>query len=593
MDRPRAPVSTRRVSGLPLGSTALGSTALGSTTLGLATLGLLSLGLSALADSGDPPAPLPEPRQVLAESFASSSRCALCHSNAPQATAMRDKEDRAIAPFDLWQSTMMANSARDPLWRAVVSAEIAATPSQREHIEQTCLRCHAPMASAELELHGERYPDQTLGLHLLRDDSDLGQLALDGVSCTVCHQIQPDGLGEPESFSGQWTVEPGRTIFGPHVAPFATPMRRMSGYTPTAGEQILDPGLCASCHTLFTEAFTPAGELSGQTLPEQTPFLEWRNSNFGPAKANLSCQDCHVPQRDVDGQTIETKIARNPAGRDFPPVPQRAPFGRHIFVGGNTLIPAILRDHGDELGVQASREAFDATITAARHQLESRAARLRLSATRDGDALALTVEARNLTGHKLPTAHPTRRVWLRVEVVDAQGARVFLSGDVDARGRLTGPDGQPLASELPDGPVQPHHATITAPTQVQIYESVMQDTTGAWTWLLTRGAVFGKDSRLLPNGWQPDGPDADTTRPRGAAAQDDDFGGGGDVVVYRIPAPPGPLQVTVSLHHQALGARYAAELFRHQTPEVRAFQRYYRAADPTGETLTSATLEVE
>jgi len=33
---------------------------------------------------------------------------ARCHSNVPLATAMRDVEGRKVAPFDLWQGTLMA-----------------------------------------------------------------------------------------------------------------------------------------------------------------------------------------------------------------------------------------------------------------------------------------------------------------------------------------------------------------------------------------------------------------------------------------------------------------------------------------------------
>jgi hypothetical protein len=66
--------------------------------------------------------------------FAKSSDCALCHSFSNLAGAMRDGKDRNVAPFDLWSGSMMANSAVDPYWKAAVSAEVAATPSQKPHI---------------------------------------------------------------------------------------------------------------------------------------------------------------------------------------------------------------------------------------------------------------------------------------------------------------------------------------------------------------------------------------------------------------------------------------------------------------------------
>jgi hypothetical protein len=70
-----------------------------------------------------------------------SEACALCHSTSERATAMRDSAERSVAPFDLWQSTMMANAARDPFWRAVMSAEMAATPNAAAHIAGECMKC--------------------------------------------------------------------------------------------------------------------------------------------------------------------------------------------------------------------------------------------------------------------------------------------------------------------------------------------------------------------------------------------------------------------------------------------------------------------
>ena len=50
----------------------------------------------------------------------------------------------------------------------------------------------------------------------------------------------------------------------------------------------------------------------------------------------------------------------------------------------------------------------------------------------------LDVAARNLAGHKLPTAYPSRRAWLHVQVRDEVGALVFESGARTTRGRRTG-----------------------------------------------------------------------------------------------------------------------------------------------------------
>ena len=100
-------------------------------------------------------------------------------------------------------------------------------------------------------------------------------------------------------------------------------------------------------------------------------------------------------------------------------------------------------------------------IEATREQLQQRTATVGIEAVRrEASALSFTVSVENLTGHKFPTAHPTRRAWLRVVVRDASGAVLFASGETDARGRILGPDQQPLPSELVGGPIEPHRAVV-------------------------------------------------------------------------------------------------------------------------------------
>ena len=102
-------------------------------TLLAGALGLtaaLVIGEAVAADPERLP-PLAKPKDVDSEAFSTSGTCALCHAGSDGATAMKDAKGRSVAPYDLWQSTMMANSSRDPLWRAVVSAEVAATPNAK------------------------------------------------------------------------------------------------------------------------------------------------------------------------------------------------------------------------------------------------------------------------------------------------------------------------------------------------------------------------------------------------------------------------------------------------------------------------------
>ena len=518
----------------------------------------------------------PEPEHELHFDLAGS--CALCHASSPDATAMRDASGVPVAPFDLWRGTMMANSSRDPVWRAVLSAEIAATPAAKDAIEEKCLRCHAPMASAQAAFDG-----LSLGRWVLDHPGIFGLLARDGVSCTACHQIGPENLGTAGSFTGGYRIGHDDLIFGPHAEPIGGPMFMHSGFTPAHGEHVLQSGLCATCHTLVTEARHPDGSLVGQAFLEQAPFLEWRNSSYADGgERAATCQACHLPTTDDAGRPIVTRLAHNPGGFDFPFLVPRQPFGRHLLVGGNVLVPALLRDHAQELGVQAPRAAFEATLAATRRQLEQDTASLRLEALRlDASTLRGGVVVENRTGHALPTGHPSRRTWLRLRVRDAAtGLLLWTSGEHDARGRLIDPAGRVLASEQAGGPGLPHLQVLSTPGQVQAWESLMADAHGGLTSVLLRAAKWDKNNRLLPHGWRADHPDASASAPRGVGG-DPDFVAGRDrlELALGLGEVKADLRVEAELLYQPLSARYLAELMKYRTPEVERLERMLKTAD--------------
>lgn len=557
--------------------------------------GVIATTASGLPSGGAGAASPLEPAEQVEAPVMASTRCALCHSNSPRATAMRDAEGRPVAPHDLWGASMMANAARDPLWRAVLSAEVAATPSRQAQIEAICLGCHAPMAAAT----GLADHDTGSLMHVLECESPLGTLARDGVSCTTCHAMSPEGLGTEASFSAGFALDAGQRLFGPHESPFTMPMRHHTGFTPTYSEHIRSSALCGSCHTLETDTLAADGRATGQRLLEQAPYLEWRNSAFSdegeePGPFAAGCQDCHVPTLDVQDEAIRTRIARNPHGRDFPPVQPREPFGRHVVVGGNTLVLGMLRDHADELGVQAPTKTLDAAIEATREQLRTRSASVAIeSARRESGRLLVDVRVENHAGHKLPTAHPTRRAWLRLLVRDADGELLFASGAVDASGRILGADGRALASELAGGPIPPHLDVVRSADEVASYEAVMADADGAATHTLLRGASWLHDDRLLPRGWSAEDPEAERTAPVGVPG-DANFVGGSDRVRYELALDAtGALSVEVTLLYQTFSARWASELFVWPTPEVEAFRRMYEASEQGPEVLASTRVELE
>ena len=118
-----------------------------------------------------------------------------------------------------WRASMMANSARDPYWMAAVRREVIDHPDAAAAIEDECTVCHMPMTTFPERAAGRKGRFFDLLPTAQPPDPNIA-LAADGVSCTVCHQIQPTNLGTPASFTGGYVIDvtrsPGtRRVFGP------------------------------------------------------------------------------------------------------------------------------------------------------------------------------------------------------------------------------------------------------------------------------------------------------------------------------------------------------------------------------------------
>ena len=499
------------------------------------------------------------------EVFATGDGCAMCHSASPRAIAMRSTTGDDISPHGLWQATLMANAFLDPYWRAQVAKECAANPGHEAEVQSLCIRCHAPMASQTAKLGGVASPDLATAAQ--------DPLARDGVSCTVCHQAQSQDLGTPASFSGNLTIGKERTIFGPYEQPAAMPMQMHSGYTAVHGPHISTSALCGACHTLITShGITSHGITStgGTPFPEQTPYLEWRNSAFanesGPREGARSCQDGHMPRQGP------VRIARNPAGRDFN-IEARPGYAAHVLTGGNAFMLDMLRTNAKELEVTATPAALERAAAITRRQLADQSAKLTISAPKRGDGLLeFEVQIENLTGHKLPTGYPARRAWLQVEVRSGREV-VFQTGGFDKDGRL-------LA--VLDERAIPHRDLVTKPSDVVVYECVPTTQGGQPTLLLTKMSGQAKDNRLLPKGWRKDGPHAAETAPVGVE-HDPDFGPGGDTVHFAIPiAKAAPKVMVVAwLRYQPIPPAWVEPLRTTDADAARTFVRLYDAADKT------------
>jgi hypothetical protein len=509
--------------------------------------------------------------------FAVSGMCTSCHNG------LIDAAGGDVSIGTAWQPTMMANAARDPYFLAKVSTEVARAPALAEVIEDTCATCHLPMArtqatadAASTAILGDGFIDPAASLHTE---------GVDGVSCTLCHQIEDVGLGERASFAGKYTIDtttesPDRVNYGPYPDPDQNIMRTTSGFTPVLGEHVKEAALCATCHTLYTPYVDAEGNVLGE-FPEQVAFLEWQHSDFGSGTGDTqTCQDCHMP--DADGAVVISVV---PGG-----LPARSPFGRHHFVGGNALMLNILNDNRDELNVEATTAGFEAVTGRVVDQLQNDSADLTILDSRiEGDIATVDLRVEAHTGHKFPTGFPARRLWMHLAVTDGNGDTFFESGAAGADGSISGNDADRDLSLF-----EPHYTTVMNEEQVQIYESVMTNSDGEITYTLLRAAEYAKDNRLLPRGFDKTTAGEDFAV-KGQALEDADFTGGSDDIAYAvdIAGRQGPFTITAELLYQSVSFPFVEDMRPETTPLADRFVDYFDSADksPTVVAAAEATID--
>jgi len=520
--------------------------------------------------------------------FTGSGKCAGCHGKDPNfyasipgqtspAIAMPDAWD--VNPTDSWRSSLMANSAKDPFWRAKVAHEVAVNPSHQAELEDKCTSCHAPLGNFAAAHIGIDY----YTIEMMLTDS----LALDGVSCVACHQQSADSAGI--SFSGDMKFD-SAVIYGPYgigkdEPPLYTlPMSTYTGYEIMHGAHMVNSNVCADCHTLVTNSADLEGNLTGEMYVEQATYHEWVNSAFSGEGIDIpevfenqeaSCQFCHMPR--IDDPVIIS------SGYAF--LEPRNPFGLHTMVGANTAMLEILRDNVEELGLTATAAQFDSTIAHTRDMLLEQSIDLEVLEIFDTEstALSFSVLLNNKAGHKFPSGYPARRAFIEAIVV-FNGDTLFHSGKMDAAGaRILGSDDFGLDV------FEPHYDVITDDSQVLIYELVSADINSNPTNVLEQAYLSLKDNRLVPIGFSMNHSVYDTTSLAGAVLEDPNFniidasgqsGSGSDRVTYIMPDTPEfnsidwgtPAEITVNIYYQSMPPRWVESMFDWDLQPISTFQ---------------------
>jgi hypothetical protein len=537
--------------------------------------------------------------------FSGAVVCADCHQS--NGTIMQyDNPDVSLSTNDIspstqWRHSVMANSFNDPYWQAAVQDESESFPALSGFIEDTCTTCHSPMGRTHAHQTGSNLDAE--GYYRF-DTAKTENHAREGVSCTACHQMQEGGTD-----SGGYIISAdtaNKVIFGPYDNPVVNPMFSNTTYTPTKGEHVASSEFCASCHTLHTPALDPdTGAPTGAGFMEQGPYLEWQNSVYTTGEAQeAQCQDCHMP---VPFDGYETSISTKPPGNLPDP---RQSYGQHTLIGGNTHLLEILRDYRTELGIEGvtSIDGFNDQIALTENFLNSAASIAVSAPVPVGNNLEFDVLVSNHAGHKIPSAYPSRRLWLHVQVKDGANQIIFESGRPDARGYISTDEARLKADCMAGHKLEgfdsslcyePHRDVINDPAQVAIYETVLGDVHGDITHTLLQAASYLKANRIPPVGFTNSKAAIieSQTIPAGFVTGDNDFnciitseGCGTDTVHYQvnIEGRSGPFTVESRLLYQATQPGFVDGM--HNTGDrINRFKVMYDAVPPTVEVLDTAT----
>lgn len=448
--------------------------------------------------------------------FVTSNQCMSCHAGLLEPfgpTMFVPTGDSAgygepgvhLSPYGEWRWTPMGLAGRDPIFFAQLESEIelmrtdfADDPEKAKlHIDnlvETCLTCHGAMGKHQYRIdHGEAASAFDLD-HVMRPSTDpdavgekdwrYGSLARDGISCTICHQMEPREQPADDhrhyleyfletSITGNINIGNPNELHGPfkdkEISPYS--MEHALGYKPKHNAYIKSSQMCGTCHVvnlpIVDKPLLPGEEADELIAAEQNPlfkqyhhhveqatYLEWLNSEFENEfdtenpKAK-TCQDCHMStdyhndELDLHLEQIETRIAaiqddtypdaENLAEqKDLLVRLRKEGYARHNFRGLNVFLLEMFNQFDDVLGVRkydfmtGSKADIPHAVADFMRQANNDTAALSVESkvNKSGELIA-KVTVKNKVGHRFPSGVGFRRAFVEflvLEQPEAEGA---------------------------------------------------------------------------------------------------------------------------------------------------------------------------
>jgi hypothetical protein len=439
--------------------------------------------------------------------FDGADACALCHGGGFGG-------DRSYLPHDSWAGTMMANAARDPVFRAALAVANQDEPG----VGTFCLRCHSPIAF----VRGHATPPDGSAFDAIDDQ---------GIGCDTCHRAAAAGPPEAPYFRGD-----AQLVYTDELdkrGPYPDSVAHVHGVA--FDEALSSAHFCGQCHQVTNPGRRlrdAAGVETPLAFPLDTTYEEWAQSAFS-APDGKTCLDCHT-QRKSGVFPVAT----------VPGAPARTDPRGHAFVGANLFgIRAVMASSPERAA--AFPDAFALALARTEEVLASAVGVEITSAPNvalPGADLDVRVRVENLGGHKFPTGYAEgRRAWIALALASPGGEEKILLGGYDA---VTGE----IASEPPTHIYRAQHGRWNG-TSAEPGED------------LARHDMILVDTRIPPKGFVP----TTTTKPTSEIDYGDGAGGvrHWDEAVFVVKAPEavsGKAILSARVYYQPITRKYVEHL---------------------------------